>query len=266
MQISSTPTAYGGSEAKRLLNMLLPPQPAPAGQDLPGADSTTTLAAPQPASSPGATQFATKTLAVLLSAQEAPPSSADIAGKIIGVADSNGGGSLSLSEVEKVLGADTTTGADASSGANPLAQAFASVDANGDGQISATELSNALDAQKAAQGAHHGHHGHHAHAARQAPQSGSDLASRLLGAADNNGDGALSVTEIENALGTSASTSAADLLTAAIGKLDTNGDGQLSQTELAAGIDAFRAAHRRGGAETAQSQSAPNQSGQAVTA
>ena len=262
MQISSTPTAYGGSEAQRLLNMLLQPQAPPAGQDLPGADSSTTTSttttppAPQPASSPASTQFATNTLASLLSAQEAPPSSANIASQIIGVADTNGDGSLSLSEVEKALGADTTTGADASSNPSPLAQAFASIDTNGDGQISATELSNALDAQKAAQGAHHAHHGHHAHAAQQAPQSSTDLASQLLGSADSNGDGELSVAEIESALGTSASNSATDMLTSAIGKLDTNGDGQLSASELSAGIDAFRAAHHRGGAETAQGQSA----------
>jgi Ca2+-binding EF-hand superfamily protein len=246
--------------------MLLQPQ-APAGQDLPGADATTTTSAPatppapQPTSNPASTQFAAKTLASLLSAQEAPPSSADVAAKIIGVADANGDGSLSLSEVEKALGADTTTGADASSGANPLAQAFASIDTNGDGQVSATELTNALDAQKAAQGARHGHHGHHAHAAQQAPQSSTDLAAQLVGSADSNGDGELSVSEIETALGTSASNSATDLLTSAIGKLDTNGDGQLSATELSAGIDAFRAAHHRGGAPAAQSQSA-----QAVTA
>jgi Ca2+-binding EF-hand superfamily protein len=262
MQISSTPTAYGGSEAQRLLNMLLQPQQPPSGQDLPSGDSTTatpaatTPAASQPTSTPSAAQFATNTLASLLSAQEAPPSSANVASQIMGVADSDGDGSLSLSEVEKALGADTTTGADASSNANPLAQAFASIDTNGDGQVSAGELTNALDAQKATQGAHHGHHGHHAHMAQQAPANSSDLASQLLGSADSDGDGQLSLTELENALGTSASNSASDMLTAAIGKLDTNGDGQLSQTELTAGIDAFRAAHHRGGAQTAQSQSA----------
>jgi Ca2+-binding EF-hand superfamily protein len=239
--------------------MLLQPQQAAAGQDLPGADSTTatpaaaTPSAPQPTSSPSSAQFATNTLASLLSAQEAPPSSADIAAKIIGVADTNSDGSLSLGEVEKALGADTTTGADSSSGANALGQAFSSIDTNGDGQISADELTNALDAQKAAHGAHHGHHAHHAH---QAPPSSSDLASQLLGSADSNGDGQLSVAEIENALGTSASNSATDMLTSAIGKLDTNGDGQLSATELSAGIDAFRAAHHRGGAESAQGPSA----------
>src|SRR5450432_3796988 len=151
MQISSTPTAYGGGEAQRLLNMLLQPQAAPAGQDLPGAATTTTTTTTtittQPTSSPNAAQFATDTLASLLSAQEAPPSSANVAAKIIGVADTNGDGSLNLTEVESALGADTTTGAEASSSANALSQAFNSIDTNSDGQISAGELTNALAAQ-----------------------------------------------------------------------------------------------------------------------
>jgi Ca2+-binding EF-hand superfamily protein len=240
--------------------MLLQQQAAPAGQDLPGAASTTTTATTTttttPTSSPNAAQFTADTLASLLSAQEAPPSSAEVAGKIIGVADTNGDGSLSLSEVEKALGADTTSGADA------LGKAFSSLDTNGDGQISADELTTALAAQKGAQGAEGPHHGRHAHHAHGAPPTSSDLAAKILGAADANGDGALSVAEIEKALGSSAASGATDALTSAIGKLDTNGDGQLSATELSAGIDAFRAAHHRGASESAsQSPSA-----QAVTA
>lgn len=258
MQISSTPTAYGGQEAQRLLNMLLQQQAAPPGQDLPGAASTPSSATPAvpPTGGPNAAQFTSDTLASLLSAQEAPPSSSDVAGKIIGVADANGDGALSLNEVEQALGADTTSGADA------LSQAFNSIDTNGDGQVDASELTNALDAQKGAQGAQAAHHGHHAHHAHQARPGSGDLASQVLGAADANGDGALSPAEIETALGASTASGATDTLTAAIGKLDTNGDGTLSAAEVSAGIDAFRAAHHRGGSDSAsQSQSA-----QAVTA
>ena len=265
MQISSTPTAYGGGEAQRLLNMLLQPQQTPAGQDLPGADSTTTTptsSTPPPTSSPSAARFTSHTLASLLSAQEAPPSSAAISAKIIGVADTNGDGSLSLSEIQNALGADTTAGADASSSANALGQAFSSVDANGDGQISANELTNALAAQKGAQGASGVRHGHHAHHAHQAPPSSTNLADQLLGSSDTDGDGMLSVSEIENALGSSSTAGASDVLTSAIGKLDTDGDGKLSATELSAGIDAFQAAHHRGGSAGA----AQSQATQAVTA
>jgi len=239
MQISSTPTAYGGSEAQRLLSMLLQPQGPAPGQDLPGADSAATTPATQPASSPSGAQFAGATLASLLSAQEAPPTSADIAGKIIGAADADGDGSLSLSEVEKAIGADTTSGADA------LGKAFASLDANGDGQISAGELASGLDAQKGAQGPHRHHHAH------RAPPTSSDLASQAIGSADTDGDGSLGVDEIEQALGSSLAASAKDTLTSAIGKLDTDGDGKLSAAELSAGIDAFRQAHNRGGANGA---------------
>jgi Ca2+-binding EF-hand superfamily protein len=255
MQISSTPTAYGGNEAQRLLNMLLQQQTAAAGQDLPGAAAQTTgphgPPPPAPTASPNAAQFVSDTLASLLSAQEAPPTSADIAGKIIGVADTNADGALSLSEIEKALGADTTSGADA------LDKAFSSIDTNGDGQISAGELTTALDAKNGAQGAQHTHHGHHAHGAGA---SSTDLAAKLLGSTDTNGDGALSVSEIQTALGDSAA-SATDSLTSAIGKLDTNGDGQLSATELSAAFDAFRAAHHRGG-----DGSATGSSSQTVTA
>jgi Ca2+-binding EF-hand superfamily protein len=275
MQISSTPTAYGGSEAQRLLNMLLQPQQPADGQDLPGAESST-AATPTTATSQTTTlssaQFASDTLSSLLSAQENPPSAADTAAKIIGVADTNGDGSLSLSEIENAIGADTASGTGAASETDPLSQAFSALDTNGDGDISDSELTNALSAQSAAQngaqgpqGAHHHHHGHGmsgasgSDTASGADPSSTDLASQLLGSADANGDGELSVSEFESALGVSstsstASTAATDLLTSAMSKLDTNGDGQLSASELNAGIDAFRAAHHRGGADTAQAQ------------
>ena len=246
MQISSTPTAYGGGEAQRLLSLLLQQRGAQAGQDVPGADSTSAATTPSPTQPSGGTnaaQFTSDTLSSLLSAQEAPPSSSDVAAKVINTADTNGDGSLSLDEIEKALGQDTTSGADA------LSQAFSKLDTNGDGQISADELSSALDAKKAAGGAHHGHHAHHAHAA---PTSSADLASQVIGKADTNGDGALSADEIQTALGSNAS----DSLTAAIGKLDTNADGQLSATELSAAIDAFWAAHNRGGPDTGATTSA----------
>lgn len=276
MQIPSTPTAYGGSEAQRLLGMLLQQQQAAAGQNLPGA-ATTTPAAPAAATAQTTTlssaQFASDTLSSLLSAQEAPASSANVAAQVIGAADTNGDGSLSLSEVQQAIGGDTT------SGSSSLSQAFSQIDTNGDGQISASELTNALSAQNAAQNAGgssqaqaaHRHH-HHGGQGAGGASSSTDLASQLLGSADTNGDGQLSVAEIQNALGASStsstsstssasstsaasSTSSTDALSSAIAKLDTNGDGQLSASELSAGIDAFRAAHHRGGTQWAQAQS-----------
>ena len=228
MQLSSTPTAYGGGEAQRLLSLLLQRQGSPTGQDLPAAGQASTAASTpsaQPASSTSAAQFTADTLSSLLSAQEAPPSSSDVAAKLIGTADTNGDGALSLDEVESALGQDTTSGADA------LSQAFAKVDANGDGQLSAGELSSALDAQNSAsvaqnapsENAHRAHAHHHAH---QAVSSSADMASQMLGA------------------------------------VDSNGDGQLSASELSTAIDAFRTANQRGGWTTPTTA----QSSQVVTA
>jgi Ca2+-binding EF-hand superfamily protein len=253
MQISSVSTTYGGSEAQRLLASLFQQQGPPAGQDLPGdsaapASSATPPPAP-PANPPDASQFAQATLASLLDTQQQPPSSADIAQQVISAADSDGDGSLSLDEVEKALGQDTTNG-DAG-----LSQAFAKLDTNGDGKLSQDELASAIDAQNSASGSASGvHHHHHHHHAQQA--QGSDggqptdgqLASAVLGAADTNGDGSLSLDEVEKALGQDTTNGDAGL-SQAFAKLDTS--------ELAAAIDAFRSAH-----QPAQNAGA----GQAITA
>lgn len=258
MQISSTPTAYGGAEAQRLLGMLLQQQGTAAGQDVPGSDTAVApaSASSQPAAGLSAAQFTQDTLSSLLSAQEGPPTSADIAAKVIGTADTNGDGSLSLDEVEQALGQDTTAGADA------LGQAFSKLDTNGDGQIDNSELTNALDTQQSASSAsgpgqaHHAHHGHHAHGAGGA--SSTDMADKLLTDLDSNGDGELSSDEIQNAL----NQGSANSLTSAIGSLDTDGDGKLSASELSSAIDAFRSAHHYGASGTAATAS----NAQAVTA
>jgi Ca2+-binding EF-hand superfamily protein len=253
MQISSVSTAYGGSEAQRLLASLFQQQGPPAGQDLPGesaapAAGATTSPTP-PTGAPDASQFAQATLAALLDAQQAPPTSADIAGKVISAADSDGDGSLSLDEVEKALGQDTSSGADG------LSQAFAALDANGDGKLSQDELASAIDAQKSASGVHH--HGHHHHA-QEAQASDGQLATAMLGQADTNGDGALSPDEIAQALGTSAS----DGLKQQLAGFDKDGDGKLDSSELAAAIEAFRTAHQQAQPQAADASTTT----QAVTA
>lgn len=255
MQISSTSTAYGGSEAQRLLARLFEQQGPPPGQDLPGDQATATSSAPAtspptpPANPPSAAQFAQATLASLLDTQQAPPTSADIAGKVISAADSDGDGSLSLDEVEKALGQDTTSSSDG------LSQAFNKLDANGDGKLSQDELASAIDAQKSASGVHHHHHHHHAQEAQGS--DGGQVASAMLDQADTNGDGALSADEIAQALGTSASDSLKQTLTG----FDKDGDGKLDSSELAAAIDAFRTSQRQTQQPTSDTTSA-----QAVTA
>ena len=106
MHISSISTAYGGGEAHRLLHLLLPRQAGATGQDLPGpAPAADSSAAPTPPAGggPSGAQFASATLASLLATQEGPPTSADIAAKVISAADTDGDGSLSLDEVSAAL-------------------------------------------------------------------------------------------------------------------------------------------------------------------
>lgn len=237
MQIPSTSTAYGGGEALRLLSRLLESRGPPPGQDLPGAastastDSTAQTAPTPPTNGPSGAQFATQTLASLLTTQQAPPSASDIAQKVISAVDSDGDGSLSLDEVEKALGQDTTSGSGA------LSQAFGQLDTNGDGKLSQDELASAISAHVSASNAHHHHHHHHAGGVGN--ETSGQLAESILGQADSNGDGALSADEIAQALG---GTSASNL-SQTIASLDKNGDGKLDSAELSAAIDAFRAAN-----------------------
>lgn len=71
---------------------------------------------------------------------------------------------------------------------------------------------------------------------QETPPSASDVASKLIQDADSDGDGALSLAEIESTLGTGAS----DQLSASVAKLDTDGDGKLNADELSAGLEAAR--------------------------
>jgi Ca2+-binding EF-hand superfamily protein len=69
-----------------------------------------------------------------------------------------------------------------------------------------------------------------------------DAAGKLLDAADTDGDGTLSLEEIQAALGANAA-GQTDALTGAIAQLDTDGDSKLGASELSAGIKAHHAHH-----------------------
>ncbi|HEY3694173.1 hypothetical protein [Phenylobacterium sp.] len=99
--------------------------------------------------------------------------------------------------------------------------------------------------------------------AQAKPPSASDMAGKLIGAIDANGDGQVSLAEITQALSgggadstsSSSSSSSSSSLSDAFGKLDTNGDGALSSNELASALQSFRGAHHHhhgGGARPAQ--------------
>jgi Ca2+-binding EF-hand superfamily protein len=176
-----------------------------AGQDLPTTASLTTSAtasaAPALLGSTPSQQFSSDLLATLISAQAAPPSASNVAGKLISNLDTNGDGTLSLSEVEKALsngGAVQTSSAATAS----LTSAFNKIDTNGDGQISQSELTTALqtlvqDAQS--QGGNHHHH-HHS-------SGGADQAQAQTGS--TNSTAAASTTSTSAAAATTADTSPA---------------------------------------------------------
>jgi hypothetical protein len=86
-------------------------------------------------------------------------------------------------------------------------------------------------------------------------QTPANLAAQAIASADTNGDGALSLTEIEGSLAQSQGVaSASDLsasqttaITSAFNSLDTNGDGSLSASELSAGIQTMQTADQAAG-------------------
>ncbi|MDB5445575.1 MAG: calcium-binding protein [Phenylobacterium sp.] len=244
MQAIGNSSLLGAGQTQRLLGMLLQQQTKSTGQTSPlGADDAAAPAAPAsltPAQGPGQ-QFASATLASLLSLQQQqpaqPPSAGDLASALIGQADTNGDGALSADEITSVLAQN----GGAAPGSDAVTSAIGKLDSNGDGKLSASELTAGLDTLRKA-------HGHHHHSQQAA--SSTDLASKLLGKADTNGDGGLSADEISAQLTAKGASVSSQDLTAAIGKLDTNGDGTLSGAELTAAIDAFRKAHDGSGSPT----------------
>jgi Ca2+-binding EF-hand superfamily protein len=195
------------------------PSAAPANAETPPAPPS--LAPPSPGR-----QFASATLAALLGVQQQSqsPDASDIAGKIIGQADSDGDGALSQSEIAQALGTD---------GSTDLSQAMSKLDLDGDGKLSAGELTDAIQKRLAAGEGHHRHHGH-----KQV--SSEDLAANIIGSGDADSDGSLSQAELQTELGKTGAAMSSSDFAAAFGKLDSNGDGALSGAELAAAIDALR--------------------------
>jgi Ca2+-binding EF-hand superfamily protein len=240
--MSSISTAYGGSQAQRLLAALLQQQ-AKTGQDVQGATDASAGNRPSgphpgrptgPRPGGGASgQFAASTLTDLLSTQageETSPSD-NLAADLIKQADTNGDGSLSADEIKGAIGGDPASSTD------DLSAAMAKLDTDGNGALSASELSAGLETRRSERGRRPGH----------APPSSSDVAAKLISQTDSNGDGALGLDEIKATLGSDAAS--AETLTGSISKLDTDGDGKLSAAELSAALDAFRTANQRGSAE-----------------
>jgi hypothetical protein len=179
-----------------------------------GSD-TTLVAPPAPGTTP-ADMFSGQTLGALTSAQEGAGGwrqqmDSIVANSMVSQLDSNGDGSLSLSEIQSALGGSSGTGASATSSSTStntpstldgLASAFASVDTNGDGQLSSDELTNALNQMNPGQGGVHGHHGHHHHGGGGSLASDIENALSALTASLNGSGGASSGSTSSNLVST----------------------------------------------------------------
>ena len=170
MQIPTNSITYSTSGTQQMLAALLDQEDSDGGQDLQSAKEPgkgPPLGPPPRGDAAASNRFSTDTLSSLLSVQQQPPAASDIASKLIGDADSDGDGSLSLDEIKAALnggGASQTGSTD-----DGLTPALAKLDTDGDGKLSSSELTSALESQHAAH--KHGGHHHHAAAATEAPKA-----------------------------------------------------------------------------------------------
>ena len=237
MHLSLNSITNGLGQAQRLLSMLGRPAATSTRQTSPGGEGSPVSLTSATSMSGGGSSMAGITLGGLMSLQMQPPSTADIANRLISGTDGDHDGALNLAEVQTALGGNTSDG---------LSAAFAHVDANGDGKLSSDELTSAIDSARARG------------QIRPPPPQGSDVAAGILGAVDANGDGSATRDEISNALGGRTSDNAASRLTSAFSRLDANGDGKLTAQEIATAFDAFIAAHQRSASATTPTTSAPS--------
>jgi Ca2+-binding EF-hand superfamily protein len=149
--------------------------------------------------------------------------------------DSDGGGSVSQSEMETYLGQQgaTTGQADA---------VFASLDQNGSGGISETQMGSALQqstqVHRGGGGGHHHHHG-------VSGSSSSQGADALLQAIDTDGNGSVSQDEFASFVTQNGgTTSEANQDFAA---LDTSGTGTLSSADFLSAIQNYQTSLSNGG-------------------
>jgi Ca2+-binding EF-hand superfamily protein len=133
-------------------------------------------------------KLATDTLSGLLAAQQSPPAAASDLAQQM-IAALDADGDGSLS-AEEITKA---LGSDSSLSTDQVTQAVNQLDTNGDGKLSADELTSGIQTARA----HGGHRHHHGHAGAA---SSSDLASQLISGADADGDGALSASELATAI------------------------------------------------------------------
>jgi Ca2+-binding EF-hand superfamily protein len=235
VQISASSTPYASDQVQRLLAMIFQNPSGGAGQEVPGADDGSSATPSASGPAPAQAQLASQTLSGLLAAQQSQPPTASDLAQQM-ISSLDTDGDGQLSLSE----IDNALGADSTTSDSQIASAVSQLDTNGDGKLSASELTSGLQAAKAHGG---GHHHHHAGGA-----SSTDLASQLISGADGNGDGVLSPDEVAQALGIAApaastASTPSDAFSQLFSQMDANGDGSLSASELTSAIDAFRMAH-----------------------
>ncbi len=195
-----------------LRDLFQPATETRTGQSLPtsetGGASRQRPSGPPPAGMNGG-GFNPATMGSLLGSQEA---GATPGSQIVDDADTDGDGTISIEELAASLQTE----------ASSLTETFGEVDADGDGQITGAELDTSLKALFEKNGP-------------PPPPSGADIASSLLGAADADSGGSLSLDEILSALGDEDDGGIADTFKT----YDADGDEALNSEELTSAIEAM---------------------------
>jgi Ca2+-binding EF-hand superfamily protein len=179
-----------GSDQAQRLLAMLLQAPSGASGQEVPATGGDTDAAAPTPPAPDAVKLATDTLSGLLAAQQSRPSSASDLAQQM-ISALDTDGDGALSAAEITK----ALGADSSLSADQVTQAVNQLDVNGDGKLSADELATGVKTARAHGGG--GHHHHHGHAAAA---SSSDVAAQLISGADSDGDGALSASELTAAI------------------------------------------------------------------
>ena len=225
MQSSTISGAYGSQNPYALWQLWQADQASQNGQNVPtgqdGATSTSatggTSAAQPSADTASSALFASDTLSALIGAQEQPTAS-DIANDMISQLGSNG--QISLDQAAQALGVSSTD--------PTFDAAFGQVDTNGDGELSAQEITTALNNLQQSMGHHHHHHMTQDASQTDSSDPTSSSSSGQSGSGTDAGGG-FSLAQFAQALNTSSSNPTVANLFA---QLDADGDGTLAANDI----------------------------------
>lgn len=229
MSVSSASSASAGLSLQALRDLFQTQRADSTGQTSPSeglfSPSQGGSSPPQPPGSPPASPassgLSSDTMSALLESQETSSAGQDLVSSLISDLDSDGDGGLSLTEIGTALGVSDTS---------EIADAFASVDADSDGVMSADELESGLQAMGPPPGGPPPGGG-------AAPASAEETAETVFDAADTNEDGTVSMEELMASLKEDDASSISDAFAA----VDTDSDGGISLTELTSAFESMMA-------------------------